>query len=231
MRHRCRAPARATAPKRRSSPPPASVFATLGYLNTKIADISAAAGRSTASFYNYYDNKEQILEALLGDFATSVVEASLTTGHHDPYEGVTAAVTAYWKMYKEYLPEMIGLQQMALTDPGFRQRLPGDAGRGIKADPRRSAPRRGLGLHRRPALDLLASALTSTLESNCSVVARRRRGHRNPTARRRDSDPGPQCDLVPHRLQRPARAGLTRLDQPFLRPPVNPNRWPATRRI
>ncbi|WP_299491010.1 TetR/AcrR family transcriptional regulator, partial [uncultured Gordonia sp.] len=41
-------------------------FATLGYLNTKIADISAAAGRSTASFYNYYDNKEQILEALLG---------------------------------------------------------------------------------------------------------------------------------------------------------------------
>ena len=91
-----------------------AVIARKGILATTISDIAAEAGRSTASFYNYYDNKEQILEALLGDFATSVVEASLTTGHHDPYEGVTAAVTAYWKMYKEYLPEMIGLQQMAL---------------------------------------------------------------------------------------------------------------------
>ncbi len=144
-------------------------FATLGYLNTKIADIAAAAGRSTASFYNYYDNKEQILEALLGDFATSVVEASLTTGHHDPYEGVNAAVTAYWKMYKEYLPEMIGLQQMALTDPGFRQRLLETRAAGIKQIL--------VGLHRAEdlgyavdlPLDVLASALTSTLESNCSL--------------------------------------------------------------
>ena len=39
-------------------------FASLGYLNTKIADIAQAAGRSTASFYNYYDNNKEIMSAI-----------------------------------------------------------------------------------------------------------------------------------------------------------------------
>ena len=40
------------------------VFARDGYLNAKISDIAAAAGRSVASFYNYYDTKADLLIAL-----------------------------------------------------------------------------------------------------------------------------------------------------------------------
>ena len=35
------------------------VFARDGYLNAKISDIAAAAGRSVASFYNYYATKAE----------------------------------------------------------------------------------------------------------------------------------------------------------------------------
>ena len=44
------------------------VFARDGYLNAKITDIAAEAGRSAASFYNYYDTKADLLIALAEEF-------------------------------------------------------------------------------------------------------------------------------------------------------------------
>ena len=44
------------------------VFARDGYLNAKISDIAVAAGRSVASFYNYYDTKADLLIALAEEF-------------------------------------------------------------------------------------------------------------------------------------------------------------------
>lgn len=144
-------------------------FADLGYLNTKIADIAKAAGRSTASFYNYYDNKEQLLEALLDEFTTGVVEGSLSTRHHDPHEGVRAAVTAYWNMFREYRPEMIGLIQMSMLDDGFRQRWLDTRAAGIKQVlvglDRAQQTGYDVGL----PLDALASALVSAMEHTCYV--------------------------------------------------------------
>jgi len=40
------------------------VFSRDGYLKARIEDIAAAAGRSPASFYNYFDSKEAVLLAL-----------------------------------------------------------------------------------------------------------------------------------------------------------------------
>ena len=48
------------------------VFAEKGYFNAKITDICAAAGKSTGSFYNYYDNKEALLEQLAEEFIDEV---------------------------------------------------------------------------------------------------------------------------------------------------------------
>ncbi|MGV9711552.1 TetR/AcrR family transcriptional regulator [Gordonia sp. NPDC003424] len=142
-------------------------FAEKGFLNTKISDIAAVAGRSTGSFYNYYDSKEQLLEALLDQFSAEVVEESLATRHADPEAGVRAAVTAYWTHYQEYLPEIIGLFQMSMLDETFRQRWLENRASGIKQiliglD---AAARSGYRIDL--PLGPLASALVSTLESTC----------------------------------------------------------------
>lgn len=142
-------------------------FAEKGYLNTKIADISAAAGRSTGSFYNYYDSKDRLLEALLDQFSEEVVEQSLATRHTDPEASVRAAVTAYWTTYKKYLPEIIGLFQMSMLDDDFRARWHANRVSGVKQvlSGLRGAERAGyaVGL----PLEPLASALVATLESTC----------------------------------------------------------------
>lgn len=142
-------------------------FAEKGYFNTKISDIAERAGRSTGSFYNYYDNKEQLLEALLESFTVEVVNASLVGVRSNPREGVQAAVSAYWHTYKRYLPEMIGLFQMSMTDESFRERWKVNRVVGIRAilTGLQAAERSGQRIDL--PLDLLASALVSTLESFC----------------------------------------------------------------
>lgn len=143
------------------------VFAEKGYFNTKISDIAAATGRSAGSFYNYYENKEQLLEALLEEFTAEVIEASLQTGARDPAQGVRSAVTAYWTTYKKYLPEMIGLFQMSMTDEQFQRRWRENRAAGIEAIliGLTSAERSGTSTGLPPRL--LASALVSMLESFC----------------------------------------------------------------
>jgi len=58
------------------------VFARDGYLNAKISDIAAAAGRSVASFYNYYDTKADLLITLAEEFHAEATQLAVL-----PYRG------------------------------------------------------------------------------------------------------------------------------------------------
>ncbi|MFI5712288.1 TetR/AcrR family transcriptional regulator [Kribbella sp. NPDC051620] len=103
------------------------VFAERGYLNTKITDITAAAGRATGSFYNHFAGKEELLEALLVDMLAAVDDAVLSDRTHDEdfskISSIRWHVTSFWTFYKAHLPEMIAIKHASMADPELGRRL------------------------------------------------------------------------------------------------------------
>jgi AcrR family transcriptional regulator len=143
------------------------VFAEKGYFNAKISDIAAAAGRSPGSFYNYYDNKQQLLEALLEQFNEDVLARARRRLTHDHRHNIEEAVRAYVQTYREYLPEMIGGFQLSMTDQQFAAWYRGRRADGIKGvlSVVKSVERSGVKLDLDHAV--FASAIVSMLESFC----------------------------------------------------------------
>ncbi|TCO45580.1 TetR family transcriptional regulator [Kribbella antiqua] len=103
------------------------VFAERGYLNTKITDITAAAGRATGSFYNHFASKEELLEQLLKDMLAAADEAVVDVAGHDAdFSKISAIrwhVAAFWGFYQAHLPEMVAVKQAAMVDPELGRRL------------------------------------------------------------------------------------------------------------
>lgn len=118
------------------------LFAERGYLNTKIGDITAAAGRATGSFYDHFAGKEELLEALLADMNAQadaeIAAAGHTAGHTgdhtvDHAAGHTAGHTAEhdltdpaqlrehlavaWRVFRDHLPVMVALTQSSIAAP------------------------------------------------------------------------------------------------------------------
>ncbi|MFJ7903709.1 TetR/AcrR family transcriptional regulator [Streptomyces sp. NPDC096198] len=102
------------------------LFATRGYLNTRITEITAEAGRSAGSFYNHFTSKEELLEALLADFTAASDEMAAAPGHKadftDP-EAIRYHVAAYWRVHQEHAPTLLALRQAALVNEDFARTL------------------------------------------------------------------------------------------------------------
>ncbi|HEY3559567.1 MAG TPA: TetR/AcrR family transcriptional regulator [Kribbella sp.] len=103
------------------------VFAERGYLNTKITDITAAAGRATGSFYNHFASKEELLEALLRDMLAAADEAVVDDAGHDAdfskRSTIRWHVESFWRFYQSHLAEMIAVKQASMVDPELGRRL------------------------------------------------------------------------------------------------------------
>ena len=61
------------------------LFADRGYLNTKITDITAAAGRATGSFYEHFASKEDLLRVLLADMHEQA-GSQFDSAEHSPHD-------------------------------------------------------------------------------------------------------------------------------------------------
>jgi AcrR family transcriptional regulator len=102
------------------------VFARKGYLNTKITDITAEAGRAAGSFYNHFAGKEELLESLLADIATSGDESALAEGHLSDFSDPAAVrwhVAQYWDFYKEHASTMQALRQASMVNDAFARTM------------------------------------------------------------------------------------------------------------
>jgi AcrR family transcriptional regulator len=100
-----------------------TVIARKGILATTIADIAAEAGRSTASFYNYYDSKESMVREWALRFSDEVSQRAKPVTQHglSARERTHRAAAAHWYTYKYLLAEMISVSQLAMVNEDFAQ--------------------------------------------------------------------------------------------------------------
>jgi AcrR family transcriptional regulator len=100
-----------------------TVIARKGILATTIADIAAEAGRSAASFYNYYDSKEAMVRQWAVRFRDEANQRALTVTRHglSNRERAYEAAAAHWHTYRNRLAEMISVSQLAMVNDDFAQ--------------------------------------------------------------------------------------------------------------
>lgn len=100
-----------------------NVIARKGILATTVADIATEAGRSTASFYNYYDSKE----AMVRDWALRFRDEARERARAAAEPGLSnvershAAAAAHWNTYRHRLAEIIAVSQLAMISDDFAQ--------------------------------------------------------------------------------------------------------------
>ena len=100
-----------------------TVIARKGILAATIADIAAEAGRSTASFYNYYDSKEAMVREWALRFRDEANQRALTVIRHGltNRERAQQAAAAHWHTYRNRLAEIVSVSQLAMINDDFAQ--------------------------------------------------------------------------------------------------------------
>ena len=100
-----------------------AVIARKGILATTISDIAAEAGKSTASFYNYYDSKE----AMVREWAVRFRDEARARSRIAAEPGLTnwersyEAAAAHWNTYRNRLAEIISVSQLAMISDDFAE--------------------------------------------------------------------------------------------------------------
>lgn len=95
-----------------------AVIARKGILTTTISDIAAEAGKSTASFYSYYESKEAMVREWAQRFLTEEQDRVAAAGKPglDNRERSYEAAAAHWHTYRNGLAETIALSKLAMVN-------------------------------------------------------------------------------------------------------------------
>lgn len=101
------------------------LFAERGFHGTNLADITAAAGKSTAVFYRYFVDKEDILAAIAEEILFTTILPSRDSlplprgGDDDEY--FRAMTAGYWLVFKPNIGVMTAVGQLADGNPRFAE--------------------------------------------------------------------------------------------------------------
>lgn len=100
-----------------------SVIARKGILATTISDIAAEAGKSTASFYNYYDSKEAMVREWALRFRDEARQRSRAAAEPgmSNWERSYQAAAAHWHTYRHQLAEIVSVSQLAMVSEDFAE--------------------------------------------------------------------------------------------------------------
>ena len=101
----------------------AVVFPRMGFLNTRITDITAEAGTANGSFYNYFSSKEEIFHAVITEINDLMYDQSSAWlgPEASPYERIHAATAAYVAAYRVNAPLIAILEQVSTFSPEFTE--------------------------------------------------------------------------------------------------------------
>lgn len=100
------------------------VFERDGYLDARLTDITAEAGCSTGSFYTYFSNKDEILQAVIEAAQHDMLHPGmprLSEENSSPEAIIRASNRAYLEAYERNARLMLILEQVAAMDPKFRE--------------------------------------------------------------------------------------------------------------
>ncbi|MFT4008812.1 MAG: TetR/AcrR family transcriptional regulator [Nocardioidaceae bacterium] len=102
-----------------------TVFERDGYVDARVADITAEAGCATGCFYLYFATKEEILHAVLDSVQDDMLHPGLgpelAAAHAPPYTTIEAGIRAYLLAYQRHARLMGLLEQIAAVDPRFAE--------------------------------------------------------------------------------------------------------------
>ncbi|MEV0900652.1 TetR/AcrR family transcriptional regulator [Actinoplanes sp. NPDC049802] len=95
-------------------------FVERGYLNTKITDITSAAGRATGVFYDHFTDKEQLLNELLAEMHSQARERLAGQAHPREHDLTDRAqlrehLGATWHVMRDNLPVMTALFESTMS--------------------------------------------------------------------------------------------------------------------
>lgn len=98
------------------------MFERDGYLDSRVADISAEASTATGSFYTYFDGKEEIFAAVLAEVREDMLHQHIqeVVDGDDPTAVIEASNRAYLLSYKRNAKLMGLLEQVSTIDEDFR---------------------------------------------------------------------------------------------------------------
>lgn len=98
-----------------------TVFEDLGFLETRVENISQIAEVSYGTFYRYFDSKEDIFEELSTQLFQDMTLREPSEGGSDPASRMISSNRAFYAAYRRNAPLLAVVEQVSTFNPKFRR--------------------------------------------------------------------------------------------------------------